>query len=312
MFAGFGQRSKRLWSELAYIQSPCGPLNNPPGVLVSCSSDGCKGSMSAFAQIITSDEPPDWRPLQHEVARILHECGLTVEVEKTVRTGRGRLAVIDVYAEETVEGRSLGIACQCKHWSTRVSPAVFHSFSTEIAELGIDVGYIISKRGSQGETLSGADFANVGLLTWEEFQTEFFSTWARAFLEPYIHERFRNFIALTDWTSTHWYSVKDEDKAKLNKLHEKYGGLGFLFVILGPAGHILRGDEPVPSLPLAESGLNYLALDEVPKELLNARGYRQFLEQAEQYTDAAVTEFFSIQDLSGLASITAGGLPHSR
>lgn len=54
--------------------------------------------------MITEHRPIDWRDLQDQVALILRECEFEVEVEKRVKTARGR-AELDVYGEEFVHGR---------------------------------------------------------------------------------------------------------------------------------------------------------------------------------------------------------------
>ena len=66
--------------------------------------------------MITEKAPETWQALQTEVAKILAECGLTVEVEKTVATVRGEVE-IDVYAEEMIKGRKHTILCECKYWN---------------------------------------------------------------------------------------------------------------------------------------------------------------------------------------------------
>lgn len=76
--------------------------------------------------MITTSTPDAWKNLQSEVAQILNECGFTVEVEKKIRTARG-VVEIDVYAEETIRGRKYSIACECKHWKSRVPQSVAYS-----------------------------------------------------------------------------------------------------------------------------------------------------------------------------------------
>jgi hypothetical protein len=84
-----------------------------------------------------------WQDLQREVARILAECGFTVEVEKVLTTVRGEVEV-DVYAQEIVKGRTYQLLCECKHWDRAVRQTVIHSFRTIVSDFGANVGYLIS------------------------------------------------------------------------------------------------------------------------------------------------------------------------
>jgi hypothetical protein len=56
--------------------------------------------------MIEADQPAHWRELQERAARILQECGFTVELEKTLPSVRGEVES-DVYAVEVVGGRLL-------------------------------------------------------------------------------------------------------------------------------------------------------------------------------------------------------------
>ena len=96
--------------------------------------------------MITISSPYNWCNLQDEVATILDQCGFHVETEKTVKTSRGKVE-LDVYAEEEIKGRKYSIVCECKYWKKKIPQSVIHSFRTVVADLGANIGYIISLKG---------------------------------------------------------------------------------------------------------------------------------------------------------------------
>src|SRR4051794_18349245 len=123
-------------------------------------------------RLLTSKTPGTWQELQSDVAAILNDCGFSVEVEKTVRSVRG-FVEIDVYGEEDINGRKHKIACECKHWQANVPQAVIHSFRTVVADIGANVGYLISSGGFQSGSFTAAELTNLELFTWEQFQDAF-------------------------------------------------------------------------------------------------------------------------------------------
>lgn len=249
--------------------------------------------------MITSEEPADWRALQREVARILTECGFSVEIEKTVGTARSPVE-IDVYAEESIEGRRNSIACECKFWNANVPQGEVLKFRTVCADLGVNAGYIISKKGFQSGAYSAAEFTNVKLLTWLEFQAEFELLWFRKHLEPYVVDRFEEIMELTEMLPPRWFlDVGPEDAAQIRELRESHGPFGMLLMVFTPYVRMFRDDFPLPPLPLSDrEGVEKVreGLSKVPRDVMDAQGYRQFLEAAERYTDGVVAEFNAIRD----------------
>ena len=118
--------------------------------------------------MITEAIPTDWRVLQTEVARILTECGFSVEIERTLELVRGD-AEIDAYAEEVNRGRRNVILCECKLWTKRIPKGVVHAFRTTVADSGANVGYIVGASGFQSGANEAARMTNVRLLTREAF-----------------------------------------------------------------------------------------------------------------------------------------------
>jgi restriction system protein len=71
-------------------------------------------------------------------------------------------AEIDVYATETVDGRSYTILVECKNWTARVPQAVIHGFRTVVADSGANLGYIVSAAGFQSGALTAAELTVEG------------------------------------------------------------------------------------------------------------------------------------------------------
>ena len=55
--------------------------------------------------LINPSAPRDWRELQSDTGQILSECGLEVEINKTITTARGEVEV-DVYAKDSMKKAS--------------------------------------------------------------------------------------------------------------------------------------------------------------------------------------------------------------
>ena len=70
--------------------------------------------------------------------------------------------------------------CECKLSSKPVSQHVVHSFRTVVADIGADIGIIISAKGFQRGAVAAAAMTNIRLLPWDEFQQTFENRWTTA------------------------------------------------------------------------------------------------------------------------------------
>lgn len=227
--------------------------------------------------MITSLVPSTWQDLQSQVARILSECGFAVEVERLLRTARGKVN-IDVYCEEKVQGRTFVFLCECKYWKAPVNQNVIHGFRTVMGDTGANKGYIISIQGFQSGSFSAADLTNVDLVTWEQFQELFEATWLRVHfaqqlksLEPIIN-------AANTSTNIWLEGYPDSVKAEYSKLKNEYDPLGLMaewFI------ESLRWNEPLPRLPIKEEFERHPPwVERLPTGFMTAKGYREILEIA--------------------------------
>ena len=126
--------------------------------------------------MIDGDEPSSWRDLQERVARILREAGVATAVEKVIKTARGEVS-IDVWAHDSSATPAQTYLLECKRWRARVPQTVVHAFRTVVGDSGANWGAIISAAGFQKGARGAAQYSNVRLLSWPEFQTLFAERW---------------------------------------------------------------------------------------------------------------------------------------
>jgi hypothetical protein len=123
------------------------------------------------------DEPPNsWRDLQVKVAQTFAEIGCDVEIGKTKNLARGKAELDVVINDPTTTPRSLYV-CECKNWARRVPKSVVHSFRTVVSDLGAHRGLLISRERFQSGAIEAAEFTNIDLLDWEEFESMMFDRW---------------------------------------------------------------------------------------------------------------------------------------
>ncbi|MEA2362615.1 MAG: hypothetical protein QOD71_1760 [Thermoleophilaceae bacterium] len=238
--------------------------------------------------LITETTPETWRSLQTEVAQILEECGFQVELERNVKLVRGAVKV-DVFAEETYAGRRSAVICECKYWRKRVPQSVIHGFRTVMADSGANFGYIISSAGFQSGAHSAAEFTNVQLCDWHEFQAEFLPTWIERHFLPTLADRFRPLSQLHGRTHRPMSSRHPMS-------HEQWTAFLHLANRWTPFVEVMEELTPyrasaVPQLPLRENWaeLRFSKKHDpesrnfgrrLPAGLIDAAGYRQVMEIA--------------------------------
>jgi hypothetical protein len=240
--------------------------------------------------MITRNDPDTWQSLQTAVGRILEECGFGVEVEKKIPSARG-VVELDVYAEETVRGRKYAIACECKHWKSRIPQTVVHGFRTVVQETGANIGYIVSMEGFQSGAVSASDLTNLKLVTWQEFQDIFEESWFEEFFMKQINEKLDGLMTYAEPILPAWFErMSDEDKTKYYSLKEKYDLFGIIMQSLSPYSRLLR-KEPIPTLPLRARLKPDPILSTIPDHILDEIVYRELLDASVAYGEAALSEF---------------------
>jgi hypothetical protein len=244
--------------------------------------------------MITEASPQSWQDLQTQVARVLQECGFTVEIERTVDTVRGSVE-IDVFAVEAVDSRTYTTLVECKNWAARVPKSVIHAFRTVVADSGANVGYIVSRAGFQSGALSAAELTNVRLVTWEEFQDGFERTWLHRFFVPVMTDELDALFTYTEPLLPRWYhELDDEAQRRYLALREEHAPLGMLLVVLF-SSYSRFLDRELPALPLRGN----VPDDGIPADMLDARAYREFLGAALVEGRKAIAEFRALKPTGG-------------
>jgi len=245
--------------------------------------------------MITSIEPDSWQDLQNQVARILEECGFDVEVEKKITTARGEVE-LDAYAEELIKGRKYSIAVECKYWSNNIPQYVIHSFRTVLADLGINAGYIVAKTGFQSGAFSAADLTNIDLLTWDEFQSQFFESWYETYFTHAVAEKLDGLMTYSEPFLPAWFEgMSPEDKDLYLSYKQRFDVFGMVMQSMGPWARMIRPNE-IAALPLIGRLTPSKERDTIPQDILNETYYRDFLEKAINHGEYALGLFRELRD----------------
>ena len=242
--------------------------------------------------MITHIEPANWKDLQIKVAEILNECGFATDIEKTVTTARGQVE-LDVYAEEEIKGRKYSIVCECKYWKSAIPQAVIHGFRTVVNDLGCNIGYIITTSDYQKGAIQTAEYTNVELLTWENFQTKFFESWFENFFTVKITNELDPLMTYTEPILPIWFDkMSSDDKAKYYSLKDEYDVLGYPIMVLFSTYSRTFKKNVIPKLPLIDLIKNpEEAEGKIPADILNEGGYKEFLNKVIDFGKIGISKF---------------------
>jgi hypothetical protein len=125
---------------------------------------------------IFDNSPRSWRDLQSYVAQVFTECGCNARSGVCVSLPRGRVE-LDVFVRDPYTAPESIYVCECKHWTRAISQSAVHSFRTVVTELGANRGFLISRNGFQAGARKAAEFTNIELLSWSEFEQLMFDRW---------------------------------------------------------------------------------------------------------------------------------------
>lgn len=233
--------------------------------------------------IITGKAPRTWRQLQDQVGKILRDCGFLVEIEKTLKVDSGKKK-IDVYAEERVQGRLYTIICECKYWKAKIPQEIVHGFQWVNAMSDSNKAYIISTSSFQKGAYQAIGATNLKLITWPEFQEEYFETWYTNF---FYHEISKASSVSTDYNFLPYFDDLSEVDRQL--YFQTRNRLRDIELILShfpsPLIKSIQGREIVfGQLPLRGNLFigkeDYWDLStEIPDELLDASYCDEFLQE---------------------------------
>jgi Restriction endonuclease len=225
---------------------------------------------------ITSATPQSWQDLEIMVAGILRECGMAVQRQVRLPLPRGAVDV-DVLAEETTEGITHRIICECKNWRTNVPREVVHAFRTVMQETGANRGYIVSRTGFQQGAIDAAVATNIELVTFEEFQERYFTKWITRRSRD-IEDRIGNFNVYYEPLGPPGYHLlaNHAERAAYDRVWARYAFAGVMLAPFSPYLRMANQDRPYPPLPFDASELDARGLA-IPEEVRQAGGYRELL-----------------------------------
>lgn len=250
--------------------------------------------------LITEKKPENWKELQDLCAGILKECGWNAKTEVNVDLVRGK-AELDVFAIENVNGREYKTIVECKNWKNPVPQSVVRDFRTVVADLGANSGYIVSRAGFQKGAYEAAELTNVKLLTWEEFQLEFVEQWYWEHLTKYVVEKLDGLMSYLEPlpAMSHWdMYLDDSDVERLIEMFHDHQNVGILIMTLSPYMAKLKGREGLRiDLPLSVKARE-CSKCELPDNINNRTGYREFLAELESYCEPILIEFRSYRDIA--------------
>lgn len=254
--------------------------------------------------MIDAAEPTAWRDLQGRVARILREAGVVTAVEKVIQTVRGQVS-IDVWAHDPAATPTQTYLVECKRWRARVPQSVVHSFRTVVGDSGANWGAIISTAGFQKGARAAAEYSNVRLLSWTEFETMFAERWFSNYFLRELAEATGPLVEYTEPINSRIFRKADllpEDRRqrfrRLCDTHLALGSFCLLFRAhaIGALRMVLGGDAPtsmMPSLPLRSTLAPYLEPKgmSVADGILDAGSYRALLESVIGEAKGAIAQF---------------------
>lgn len=245
--------------------------------------------------------PDNWQDLENRVAQILLECGYEVQVQKNVSLARGD-ACIDVWADDHSSPQNI-IAVECKHWARPATKTVVHAFRTVVGDSGANTGLIVSSAGFQEGAIRAADYSNVRLLDWNEFQAMFAVRWFKTYMSPTLAERTEALNEYTEPINSRIFrkanALSSSSQQQFKILRRRHAPLAALTLTLRPEfRELLHPDQsPLPILPLRKdahkpSGVEADRL--VPDDALDATALRPVMEILIEQSQLAILEFDKI------------------
>jgi restriction system protein len=253
--------------------------------------------------MIDANDPASWRDLQDAVARILRESGVVASVEKVIPTVRGQVS-IDVWAHDAAATPAQTYLFECKKWRARVPQTVVHAFRTVVGDSGANWGAIISAAGFQKGARAAAEYSNVRLLSWAEFQALFAERWFSRHFVREIAQETDPLVEYTEPINSRIFRKADllperrrKEFRRLRASHLALGSFCMLFAAhaVGAVQMFLGRDTPtpLPPLPLRRTlGAQLKASGmSIADEILDANSYRSLLESTVGEAKAAIAQF---------------------
>jgi hypothetical protein len=251
--------------------------------------------------LITSRLPDKWDELEDLVTAILNECGMNARRKISLKLPRGNV-VVDVYAEDIVDGIVHRTICECKNWNSSIPKDVVHGFRTVMQETGAHRGYIISRVGFQSGAIEAAGSTNIELVTFGQFQNAYLEKWFDNRLWA-IENQLHGFHSYYEPPFAPPGYVRLENERERAAYDEVWDKFRFAGEILRPFSPYLRMRDkhkrkhPYPALPFDVSELEKEGI-QVPDDIKAAAGYREFFELLTRYASQGLEELRAVNPLT--------------
>jgi len=235
--------------------------------------------------------PSGWRDLQNKTAQILTESGLDAHTDSEIRLARGTVSV-DVLARDATATPPATYICECKHWQSSVSKNVVHAFRTVVVDSGAHRGFLISSGGFQSGAYEAAEYSNVELVNWPEFQRLFSERWFRTFMAPTLLDEGSGLHEYTEPINSRIArkatGLSSDRLEQFTRLQERYAVPSFVLLMLWFEPFTRK--PKVPVLPL-RSSFGPRAPFDLPTEILDAVALRPLMTVVTQFYRRATAEF---------------------
>lgn len=180
-------------------------------------------------------QPDNWKDLQNKVAAILESIGFQVEVEKEVKTPRGSIE-IDVWARDNSGTEKITYIIECKNWNKKIPQTVIHSLTTVMHETGVNIGYLISKKGLQSGAEEYLQNTNIQAMTYLEFESRYMQSWWECTMNRYVAtdaDRLIQYVEpINSFRQRKIESLSQENVSRYVSLSEKYYHVAYFFSYL--------------------------------------------------------------------------------
>jgi restriction system protein len=251
---------------------------------------GCGALLPSELPLIFSQPPKDWRELQTQATDILSAAGFDAVTDHKVSLARGHVKV-DVWAVDTQALIPITYICECKLWKTSVPKEKVHAFRAVVGDAGAHVGFLIGKAGFQSGAREAADYSNVRLTTWDEFQRLLAPAWFRQRMAPRLVNSGDALHQYTEpinsWVARHVDRLSARKRARYDALKNLYSAPSFALLLrwFGPHGY-----PPPPSLPL-RGQFGFEVEQRLPTEVLDAVTLTELLDAVEAFYRRATADF---------------------
>ena len=243
--------------------------------------------------LIEDCEPNTWQELEDWVTRILSEAGFRAQRGRALETARGSVNV-DVVAFDDAITPPVLTFFECKYWKEPVTQTVVHAFRTIVIDSGANTGLIVSRRGFQSGAEAAAQFSNIRLLDWCEFQELYAERWISKYMNRQVSSALDPLHEYTGLGNSRISQTADAlpqpARDEFRRLCEKHSAavttltVMFSDVVLG----ITRG--PL-SLPLRTVTLDYGQDAMFPNSILDAPALRPLLQAIIEYAASTTKSF---------------------